>query len=706
MVSKSGKLTGTPLKVLFVEDSEMDAELTTAELARGGFSPLFHRVETREQMQEALDSSVWDLVICDYRMPHFSADDALATLKDSGLDLPFIIASGAVSAEDAVSLLKRGAHDFMDKNALARLVPAVQREIRDADIRRQRREAEERIRILSRAIEQSPVSVVITNPKGAIEYVNPRFEQVSGYSASEAIGQPLGFTLRDEESVSAMAELWSAVSTGVEWRGEFCSVRPDGQLYWEYVNVSALTDSTDVLTHHIVVKEDITVRRDYEEQLLRQAHYDHLTGLANRVLLIDRLNIAIENTSRTQHKTALLGIDLDHFKNVNDSLGHGVGDNVLVEAAQRLSRCIRGGDTLARMGGDEFVIVLPDITDMLEVHRVAERIIKQFEQPFTIIGKDYFVTSSIGIAICPDDGTNPHLMLRNADLAMYKAKDMGRNQYHFFTDDINTQLIERLELEARLRHVVPKGELVLHYQPIFNLADNCVLGFEVLVRWRQIDGSLHMPGTFVPLAEDIGIIQEIDTWVLQNACREMTELFNHQHADKNLRLAINISPRQLETPGYAAFVAEQLELNQLKPEQLELEITERVLVADAVTTHENIEALCQLGVRFSIDDFGTGYSSLGYLQRYPFHTLKIDRSFIANVSDNSHDSRLIETIVTLGHGLGMEIVAEGIEQDHQRDFLKVIGCDYAQGFLLCRPGPLDLVAHTLDKPWQLSSEEA
>src|SRR5690606_23185703 len=192
-------------------------------------------------------------------------------------------------------------------------------------------------------------------------------------------------------------------------------------------------------------------------------------------------------------------------KNVNDSLGHGVGDNVLVEAAQRLSRCIRGGDTLARMGGDEFVIVLPDITNMLEVHRVAERIIKQFEKPFTIIGKDYFVTSSIGIAICPDDGANPHLMLRNADLAMYKAKDLGRNQYHFFTDDINTQLIERLELEARLRHVVPKGELILHYQPIFRLADNSALGFEVLVRWRQADGSLHMPGVFIPLAEDIGI---------------------------------------------------------------------------------------------------------------------------------------------------------------------------------------------------------
>lgn len=684
----------TPLKVLFVEDSEVDAELTAAELARGGFTLDTTRVDTCEEMRTALADAEWDLVICDYRMPQFSAEEALEILRESGQDLPFIIASGAVTAEDAVSLLKKGAHDFMDKCAMARLVPAVERELRDAETRRQGRASAERVRILSRAIEQSPVSVVITDPKGRIEYVNPRFEEVTGYTADKAMGQSLGFTLRDEESANAMADLWSTVSSGLEWRGEFCSVRRDGQLFWENVNVSPLTDSdTGELTHYIAVKEDITVRRNYEEQLLRQAHYDYLTGLANRVLLIDRLGLALENTVRTQHKTAVLGIDLDHFKRVNDSLGHGVGDNLLVEAAQRLSRCIRGGDTLARMGGDEFVIVLPDITDMLEVHKVAERIVRQFEEPFSIIGKDYFVTSSIGIALCPEDGANPHLLLRNADLAMYKAKDMGRNQYHFFTEDINSQLIQRLELEARLRHVVPKGELVLHYQPLYNLNDESIAGFEALVRWRQMDGSLTMPGDFIPLAEDIGIVQEIDSWVLQTACSEMSAHLNRQ--PRELRIAVNISPRQLEAPGYADFVAEQLHANGLKSQQLELEITERVLVNDSETIQENIHALCELGVRMSIDDFGTGYSSLGYLQKFPFHTLKIDRSFVNNIGKNAHASRLIDTIITLGHGLNMEIVAEGIEVESEYEFLRNAGCDQAQGFLLCRPGSLDVVAQQL-----------
>jgi diguanylate cyclase (GGDEF)-like protein/PAS domain S-box-containing protein len=683
---------GIPLKVLFVEDSEVDAELTAAELARGDFDLQMERVETEDDMSAALAGADWDLVICDYRLPRFSAEGALSTLKASNKDLPFIITSGAVTAEDVVSLLKQGAHDFMDKSALARLVPAVERELREAEIREQRRVAEQRVRVLSRAVEQSPVSVVITDPKGRIEYVNPRFEEATGYTSSEAQGRSLGFTLLDEESASAMDELWSTVSSGTEWRGEFCSVKRDGQLIWEAVNVSPLTDNEDQLTHYVVIKEDITVRRSYEEQLLRQAHYDHLTGLANRVLLMDRLAVALENAARTGEQVALLGIDLDHFKNVNDSLGHSVGDSLLKEAAQRLSGCIRGGDTLARMGGDEFVLVLPQISDLREVHKVAEKIVRQFERPFTIIGKDYYVTSSVGIALYPEDGGNPYLILRNADLAMYKAKDLGRNQYHFFTEDINIQLMQRLELEDHLRQVVIKDELLLHYQPIYNLTENRMAGFEALVRWRQSDGSLRLPGDFIPVAEDIGIIQEIDSWVLQTACKESAATLNQQPG--KLRLAINISPRQLESPGYADFVQQQLALNHLHPSQLELEITERVLVNDAEATRANIRALCTLGVRLSIDDFGTGYSSLGYLQKYPFQTLKIDRSFVSNITDNPNTRRLIETIITMAHGLEMEVVAEGIESEQERMFLQIHGCDQAQGFLLSRPLPLhDIISN-------------
>lgn len=685
------------LNVLFIEDSEADAELTTVELVRGGFDPQCHRVETASELEAALERP-WDLIICDYRLPRFSAEDALAALKRSGQDIPFIIMSGAVQAEDTVSLLKQGAHDFMDKHALARLLPAVERELREAEIRGKRRKAEERVRVLSRAIEQSPVSVVITDPSGNIEYVNPRFEELTGYSASEATGRELGFAMVDQDSAQALSELWSTVSGGREWSGEFCSARRDGQLLWEQVSVSPLTDSDERITHYVVIKEDITVRRSYEEQLLRQAHYDQLTGLANRVLMIDRMNVALESAQRDGHKCALLVIDLDHFKNVNDSLGHSIGDNLLKESAGRLSGCIRGGDTLVRMGGDEFVVIMPKIESAREAQKVAEQIVQQFERPFTIIGKQYRVTASIGIAIYPEDGKNPHLVLRNADLAMYKAKDLGRNQYHFFTEEINQQLIKRLELEERLRRALDNEELTLHYQPIYSLEQNFVTGVEALVRWQQSDGSIWAPNRFIPLAEELGMIHLIDSWVLRNALLAMAPWLSSSNG--HMRLALNISSQQLHISGFHQYVAEQLTANGIPPSQLELEITERMLVDNSDFTQENIQALCTLGVRLSIDDFGTGYSSLGYLQNYPFHTLKIDRSFVSNIGVNANTARLIDTIITMGHGLGMEIVAEGIETDLERQFLRAHGCDQAQGYLFSHPLPLERLRPLLEQAAQ------
>lgn len=689
---------GKSLNVLFIEDSEVDAELTTAELARGGFSPYTERVETRSSMIDALTKSSWDIILCDYNLPRFSAEDALRTLKESGRDIPFIITSGAVEAEDTVNLLKQGAHDFMNKEALARLVPAIERELRDAEVRRQRRVAEERVRILSSAVQQSPVSVLITDPTGKIEYVNPKYEQITGYSATEAIGRDLGFTLLNQTSADAMGAMRQSISNQQEWRGEFCSIRRDGQVFWEFVSLSPLVNDDGQLTHFVIIKEDITVRRSYEERLLRQAHYDDLTGLGNRVLMIENLNIALESAARNHLQTALMCIDLDRFKNVNDSLGHSCGDDVLKEAAGRLSGCIRKGDTIARMGGDEFVIILPNINNSEECEKVAKVIIDTFARPFIIGGKEYFVTSSIGIAISPKDGKSANLIQRNADLAMYKAKELGRNRYHFFTEDINTQLMHRLELEVRLRQAIALEELELHYQPIYDIRTNWIVGFEALVRWRQSDGTLLMPVHFIPMAEDIGIIQEIDKWVMANACAEAAKLMNQ--SPRPLRLALNVSPKQLQIPHYADFVAQQLFLNHLSPTQLELEVTERVIIQNDPQTQVNIDELCKLGVRLSIDDFGTGYSSLAYLQKFPFKTLKIDRSFVSQICDNRNTQRLVDTIITMAHGLDMEIVAEGIENDEQRKLLQSQGCNQAQGFFFSRPVPFDDLKNKMDAPWE------
>lgn len=686
---------GKSLNVLFIEDSEEDAELTTTELIRGGFSPYAERVETRPGMLAALDKTTWDIILCDFRMPNFSAEDALMTLKASGQDIPFIITSGAVDAEDTVSLLKQGAHDFMNKEALARLVPAIEREIREADVRRQRRLAEDKVRILSSAVQQSPVSVLITDPRGVIEYVNRKFEQITGYDAADAIGRDLGFTILEQGGTEAMRTLREHIDAGTDWRGEFCSIRRDGQVFWEYVTISPLRNDSADITHFIIIKEDITVRRNYEEQLLHQARHDDLTGLANRVLMRERLHQALGKAGREEHQTAVICIDLDRFKNVNDTQGHASGDEVLKEAAARLSGCIYHRDTLARMGGDEFVIVIPKVTEKHNGTTIANRIIELFSRPFMVQGKEFAVTASIGIALFPQDGSTADVLQRNADLAMYQAKERGRNRYQYYSEEINIRLMAQLDLEARLKSPLLTQSLVLQYQPIYNMQTETISGYEALVRWHQPDGSLMLPGDFIPVAEEIGVIQDIDKWVMITACSELAmRMQDHQ---RPLRLSLNVSPKQLRLPDYADFVAQQLQLNQLPANLLELEITERVIMQNDEQTLTNIRALGELGVRLSIDDFGTGYSSLSYLQKFPFKTLKIDRSFVDNVCHNEPTQRVVDTIISMARSLNMQVVAEGIETEEQYLYLKSRGCDLAQGFYLSHP------IHGVDIPAQLTA---
>ena len=670
------------LKVLFVEDSVDDVELTLAELRRSGYQASFQRVETKTDMQFALDNGVWDVIICDYKMPAFTAEQALHVYHQANLDIPFIIVSGVVEAEEVVYLLKQGAHDFLNKAGLARLVPAIEREMRESVVRAERRKAEEKVSILSIAVEQSPVSVVICDPEGNIEYVNPKFEETTGYSFHEAVGERLGFTLIEDASSGTFHHLWQTIKQGDEWCGELCSLHKNGQLFWEYVNVSPLKDSQNNITHYIAIQEDVTVRRSYEEQLRRQAHYDDLTGLANRVLMIDRMELAIQTSMRNNKSAALLCIDLDHFKNINDTLGHTVGDNLLKEAVGRLASCARKSDTLARMGGDEFVIILPDIDTDLTVKKIADRIINEFARPFFIGGKDHFVTASIGIAKCPENGHDHQVLLRNADLAMYKAKELGRNQYQFFTEEINARLKQRLYIESALRDIEVRNELKLLYQPIIDMASKRIVACEALLRWR-VDEHYLMPDKFIPIAEESGLIKNVGEWIIQTACKQLNHL--HRAIDKNIKFAINISPKQLQMEGFSDYLAAQLAVNQIKPNMLELEITESVLMNDNEVTNHNLQAICDMGLPLSIDDFGTGYSSLGYLQKYPFRTLKIDRSFISQIAENNNNARLTETMIKMAHSLDMQVIAEGVENNEQLDFLHTNKCDLVQGFLFSKP---------------------
>ncbi|WP_247894211.1 putative bifunctional diguanylate cyclase/phosphodiesterase [Azospirillum sp. B510] len=444
------------------------------------------------------------------------------------------------------------------------------------------------------------------------------------------------------------------------------------------------------------LETDIALRRRYEEQLYRQAHFDELTGLANRLLTRDRLEQAIVNSRRGQLTSALLFIDLDNFKNVNDTLGHEAGDRLLKAAAGRLSTIIRQGDTLARMGGDEFLVVLPCIAGTDAARGVAERVLDAFVPPFRIGGQDHFVTASIGIALFPTDGADGPDLMRSADLALYRAKERGRNRYEFFTAEINERAQRRIALEGRLRLAIQRSEFVLHYQPILRAGGPAggeghrLIALEALLRWRQPDGSLTAPGDFIGVAEEVGLIGEIGAWVIETAIHETVGLFGIGPSAP--RVAVNVSPRQLRDPSFVAHVVGALSRHGLPPSRLELEITEGVLMGEAPEVAEALHRLCDHGIRLSIDDFGTGYSSLSYLQRYPFDMLKIDRCFVSEMCGGAAAARLVEAIIAMAHGLGLETIAEGVETEEQFRFLRSRGCDLMQGYLLGRPVPLADIA--------------
>ncbi|WP_051229269.1 bifunctional diguanylate cyclase/phosphodiesterase [Paludibacterium yongneupense] len=442
------------------------------------------------------------------------------------------------------------------------------------------------------------------------------------------------------------------------------------------------------------IESMIGYRRRYEENLWRQANFDDLTGLPNRVLMLDRLGQAIAQAQRTKLSCALLYLDLDRFKRVNDTLGHTAGDALLRELAQRLRKCLREGDTVSRLGGDEFVIILPGLLRAYQAAKVAEHVIRAVALPFEIRSAEPSVTASVGIALFPNDGQDSQTLLRNADLAMYKAKEAGRNGYRFFTQALNSKLLRRSAQEARLRGALERGEMRLYYQPIFDLNSGAAVELEGLLRWQDEAGHLSLPGEFFALAEEAGLLKSLGDWVLENACRDMQSGLGAAAFPD--RVAVNVSARQLQAPEFADWVAALLSGYGFAPQRLDLEITESILMDERLETVRNLTRLCDIGIGLSIDDFGMGKASLAHLQRYPLSTLKIDGSFIHHMLEREQTGRLVEAMIAMGHAMGWRMIAEGVETEGQRDFLLRHRCDLAQGYWFGRPAPaLELLAGAL-----------
>lgn len=544
---------------------------------------------------------------------------------------------------------------------------------------------------LTQAVEQSPTSVVITDTDGAITYVNPRFCESTGFTREELIGKTPAAIKSGLTPAETYAAMWKTIQSGQQWQGELHNRNRAGDLYWESVIISPILDAQGKIIQYLGIKEDISIRKQYEAQLLRQANFDELTGLPNRLLAQDRLAqaMAVADRGGKDQKVALLFVDLDDFKKVNDTLGHELGDQLLKEVASRFQGCVRKTDTIARFGGDEFLAIIGDIYEPSNVELAAETLLKQLTTPFELGGIKFFVNASIGIAMYPEDGTDVQHLLQDADAAMYRAKGEGSGLFRFFTTSMNDDAVEHLRFESGLRHALERRELEVHLQPVIDLGDGSIVGAEALLRWNSPELGMIPPFKFIPLAERTGLMLPIGEWVLQESCRIAAQWINAgtNNCPANFRIAVNLSAKQFGGRHILDQVKNALARSGLPPQNLELEFTESVLMREDKETMSVINELHGMGIRFAIDDFGTGYSSISYLRQYPFDTLKIDRSFVTDVVKSKGDANLVKSIVALAETLELEVLAEGIEEWSQFHFLRSIGVTRCQGWLFSKALP-------------------
>lgn len=552
--------------------------------------------------------------------------------------------------------------------------------------------ADDELRIREYAVEASTHGVAIieiTKSTLPIIYVNKAFERITGYSEKQIVGQNLSYLHGNKIDHANQKRITLAIKELREETIELESYRQNGELFWCEMSVAPVKDSFDKVKHYVCIINDITQRREMERQLLRQATHDSLTELPNRVLLLDRVEQAILQARKKGSLLAFLFLDLDRFKMTNDTLGHSVGDKLLQAVANRLLVATNDFDTVARLGGDEFVILLQDLSSEVQAQNIAEDILRKIEKPFQVEQHSLKITGSIGISYYPKDGLDYESLMKNADLSMYHAKDSGRNIYRSFDQEMNRRVINRMQLDNALRDSLKRQEFYLVYQPLMDLKKNTVVGFEALIRWNSHLLGPVSPIDFIGMAEENGLIVDIGRWVLQEACSELIRW--HQQGYDNLSVAVNISGRQFHQTRLPDVVGEILTSTGLSAKFLELELTESLLVNDIEHAVETMYKLKDMGTRIVIDDFGTGYSSLSYLKQFPVDKLKIDRSFITELVNVENDAAIARAIINLGHSLNLEVLAEGVETELQREFIIKHGCDYAQGYYFKPPQkPKDL----------------
>ena len=680
----------TPLRVLFVEDSEDDMLLLLEELRRGGYGVEYSRVDTEVHMSEALDQGSWDIVIADYSMPGFSGLRALEVLQGHADDLPFIIVSGNIGEDTAVKAMKAGAHDYLIKGKLARLVPAVERELREAAGRREHRRAEVALKNSEELFRQLagniPEVFWITDAAlKQLKYVSPAFATVWGRSPDSIYADLATWVEAVHPGDHARVSAGRRKAPYGDYDEEFRILWPDGTLRWVHERAFPVRESTGAVHRIAGITVDITERKRVEERLTYLAHYDHLSGLPNRVLFQDRLEQSLAQSQRETWVTAVMFIDLDRFKVINDTLGHSAGDKLVLAVARRLSHLVRSGDTVSRLGGDEFALILQNLSKGQDAAIVAQKVLESLAEPFDVEGHEIFVTASIGITLYPSDSEIPEALLKNADSAMYRAKQAGRNNFQYYTTEMNARSGENLHLENSLRRALERREFTLHYQPKADLRSGRIIGVEALMRWQHPEFGMVSPGKFIPLLEETGLIVPSGEWVVRAACAQLRVW--EDSGIKVVPVSVNLSGRQFQHQDLVRSIMDIISESGVEPGLIELELTESSLMSNPDDANRILLSLKEFGVRISVDDFGTGYSSLAYLKRFPIDALKIDRSFVQDIISDHEDAAIVRAIISLAHSLKLTVIAEGVETEEQLAFLVTNGCDQVQGYLLSVPLP-------------------
>lgn len=552
---------------------------------------------------------------------------------------------------------------------------------------------DQRARLMADIFEHSAEAILITDVDNRIVEVNPAFTALTGYRREEVLGANPKLLASGRTSSSQYREMWTALAGRGHWQGEVWDKRKDGSVYPKWLSISTAYDDDGCATNFIATFTDLTDRQVAAERISHLAHHDPLTDLLNRISLEKQMDRALAAARRDRRLVAIALIDMDRFKDINDTLGHHVGDGLLIHIAERLKSSVRASDFVARLGGDEFVIVLTELDNLTSIANIADKVLRHVGEQYNVDGYSLHSTPSIGIAVFPNDGEDPVTLLRHADAAMYHAKAEGRNNYQFFDDSMNLAATRRLEMENMLRQALaettPTGssQFELHFQPQLDARSGRITGLEALARWKHPELGYIPPTRFIPVAEETGLIQPLGDWIFWQACRQLREFKNAGFAD--LRIAINISCQQLRHEGLTSLVRGALAAFDLQPSDLELEITESTAMQNPPLTLAILEQLKEMGVTLAMDDFGTGYSSLSYLKQLPIHRLKLDRSFVQEVDTSSRDTAICSASIVLGHELGLELVAEGVETVAQRDQLRRLGCDVLQGFYYSVPQPAD-----------------